>query len=71
MYARARMTDAYNYDVFDLERENQHFDGFLDHLHVGTRPPGFELEDLASSELVKLSSLWRTQIAILEFGSFT
>jgi hypothetical protein len=61
----------YNYSVFDMEREEPVFEAFPSNLHVGERAPNFELEDLASGEMVSLRSLASSGVAVLEFGSFT
>lgn len=61
----------YNYDVFDMDREEPVFEGFPNNLHVGERAPNFQLEDLDSGESVSLRSLASSGVAILEFGSFT
>ncbi len=65
------MSEAYNYAVFDLAREQPHFEAFPNHLHAGERAPDATLEDLASGEAVSLASLWREGVTIIEFGSFT
>ncbi len=61
----------YNYSVFDMAREQPVFAEFRNSLHVGERAPSFGVEDLATGEAVELSSLWKKNVAILEFGSFT
>jgi len=61
----------YNYAVFDMANELPVFDEFRTKLHVGERPPSFDVEDLATGEAVQLSSLWKKNVAIIEFGSFT
>jgi hypothetical protein len=64
--------EDYNYDVFELAREEPAFAAFQATLPVGSRAQSFPLEDLATGETVEMRSLWRgAQIAILEFGSFT
>ena len=62
---------GYNYEIFDMQAERPHFEGFVANLHVGERAPDFALEDLASGETVRLKDLWSTGLVIAEFGSFT
>ncbi len=61
----------YNYDVFNMQAELPHFEGFVGHLHVGERAPDFPLEDLESGKTVRLKDLWSKGLVIAEFGSFT
>ncbi len=61
----------YNYDVFNMQAELPHFEGFVGNLHVGERAPDFPLEDLDSGETVRLKDLWSKGLVIAEFGSFT
>lgn len=61
----------YNYAVFDITAEEQHFESFFTRLHSGERAPGGNVEDLESGDAVGLDSLWATGLAVLEFGSFT
>jgi hypothetical protein len=61
----------YNYDVFNMEREEPVFETFPNNLHAGELAPNFQLEDLDSGEMVSLRSLASSGTAILEFGSFT
>ena len=61
----------YNYDTFDMEREQPPFVAFRKSLHAGERAPDFALQDLASGAPVHLKELWAKGPAILEFGSFT
>ena len=61
----------YNYDVFNMQAELPHFEGFVGHLHVGERAPDFPLEDLDSGATVRLKDLWSKGLVIAEFGSFT
>lgn len=63
--------DTYNYPVFDLAAEEPHFVTFQSRLHVGQRAPDGVLTDAATGDTMKLSSLWRRELAVLEFGSFT
>lgn len=61
----------YNYEVFDMEREQPPFARFKTTLPVGTRATSFPLEDLTSGETVALADAWRQGFAVVEFGSFT
>ena len=73
-YARGMSSASkppYNYPTFDLAREDPPFHAFKNMLHVGTKPPSYPLTDLATDEPRALKKLWRTEVAILEFGSFT
>ncbi len=63
--------DPYNFANFDPTRDEEAFSGFLDRLHVGERAPNATVEDLATGEAAELRSLWRRNMAIVEFGSFT
>jgi len=62
---------GYNYDTFDMAREDPVFAAFRTRLHVTERAPSFELEDLATGQPVALKKLWAQETVILEFGSFT
>jgi hypothetical protein len=35
------------------------------------RAPSFRLEDLASGGNIEMKDLWKSQIVVMEFGSFT
>jgi hypothetical protein len=61
----------YNYQVFDLAREEPVFDNFPSHLGVGDPAPLFHLEELGTGQIVSASGLWSQGPAILEFGSFS
>lgn len=61
----------YNYAVFDMAQEEPHFLSFRDRLHAGDRVPDLSLEDLDTGAAVLMKSLWRSGLAVLEFGSFT
>ena len=63
--------DEYNFSHFDVARDEAAFAGFLDTVHVGERAPNAAVEDLATGEMIELRSLWRRNMAIVEFGSFT
>ncbi len=62
---------GYNYEIFDMQAERPHFEGFVDNLHVGERAPDFALEDLETGETVRLKDLWSKGLVLAEFGSFT
>ena len=61
----------YNYDTFDLAREEPAFGAFPELLKVGERAPNAVLEDLETGEPVSLRRLASSGVAVLEFGSFT
>jgi hypothetical protein len=58
---------AYNYAIF---RGEEDFDAFADRPHAGERAPDISLTDLEGNA-VALSSLWRANHLVLEFGSYT
>ena len=64
------MPHDYNYSVFEVDS-----DEFIDFARtspqVTMRAPSFPLEDLESGETVDMKDLWKTGIAVIEFGSFT
>ena len=60
----------YNYSVFVASP--QEFNDFAVHApKVTMRAPSFPLEDLVTGKTVQMSELWKSEIALLEFGSFT
>jgi len=60
----------YNYSVFVASQEE--FNDFAVHApKVTMRAPSFPLEDLATGETVQMNELWKSGIALIEFGSFT
>jgi hypothetical protein len=60
----------YNYSVFVASPEE--FNDFAVHApKVTMRAPSFPLEDLASGKIVQMNELWKSEIALIEFGSFT
>ena len=60
----------YNYSVFVASPEE--FNDFAVHApKVTMRAPSFPLEDLATGRTVPMSELWKSEIALIEFGSFT
>ncbi len=61
----------YNYAVFDMAKEEAPFAAFPTHLNAGARAPDAQLEDLNSGGEIALSALWRSGLAVIEFGSFT
>lgn len=65
----------YNYERFDAYvrdgGEQAEFAAFPGWLHVGEPAPDATLTRLADGEEVRLSSLWASGRAVLEFGSFT
>ena len=60
----------YNYSEF-VASPNEFLE-FGEHAPKATmRAPSFPLEDLATGEAVEMKDLWKTGIAVIEFGSFT
>lgn len=63
-------SEGYNYREFVASTEE--FNDFAVHApKVTMRAPSFPLEDLASGRAVEMSALWKSEIALIEFGSFT
>jgi hypothetical protein len=58
---------AYNYAIF---RGEEDFGAFAGRPHVGERALDITLTDL-DGNAVALSSLWRANHLVLEFGSYT
>jgi hypothetical protein len=58
---------AYNYAIF---RGEEDFDAFAGRPHAGERALDITLTDL-DGNTVALSSLWRANHLVLEFGSYT
>jgi hypothetical protein len=60
----------YNYSEFFASP--QEFDDFAAHAPKATmRAPSFPLEDLATGRTVDMRELWKSEVALIEFGSFT
>lgn len=63
-------SQPYNYSEFVASPDE--FDDFAVYAPKATmRAPSFALEDLATGETVDMSALWKSEIALIEFGSFT
>jgi hypothetical protein len=63
-------SQPYNYSEFIASP--QEFNDFAVHApKVTMRAPSFPLEDLVTGKTVQMSELWKSEIALLEFGSFT
>jgi hypothetical protein len=63
-------TDSYNYGVFEVSTTE--FLDFATHApKVTMRAPSFPLEDLATGGVVEMQELWKSGVAVIEFGSFT
>jgi hypothetical protein len=64
-----------NSDTYDYSTFAGSIDEFSDFAtrapKVTMRAPSFTLEDLTSGKPVEMKDLWRTGIAVVEFGSFT
>jgi hypothetical protein len=61
------LATTYNYAIF---RGEEDFDAFAGRPHAGERAPDIMLTDLEGNT-VALSSLWRANYLVLEFGSYT
>lgn len=62
--------EDYNYPVFIGGHE--HFEGFAQSAPKATmRAPSFPLEDLLTGETVDMKDLWKRDVSLIEFGSFT
>jgi hypothetical protein len=60
----------YNYSVFDADPNE--FVAFATRApKVTMRAPSFPLEDIASGEKIAMKDLWKSDIVVMEFGSFT
>lgn len=60
----------YNYDIFAVHAEE--FTNFPGGTPQATsRAPSFPLEDLDTGETVEMKELWKGNVALIEFGSFT
>lgn len=63
-------SQGYNYSEFVASVEE--FNDFAVHAPKATmRAPSFALEELATGNPMQMSELWRSEIALIEFGSFT
>lgn len=74
------MTPPYNYPTFDADYvalgvEADEFDAFPNRLHVGDRAPGGLVTPLDGAldrtDPFDLAEIWRRDLAVIEFGSFT
>lgn len=64
------MSSNYNYSEFVASPEE--FNDFAVHApKVTMRAPSFPLEDLATGKTLDMRELWKSEIALIEFGSFT
>lgn len=63
-------TETYNYGEFEPHNE-EFLDFAMKSPKVTMRAPSFPLEDLETGATVEMKELWKTGIAVLEFGSFT
>ena len=62
--------ETYNYPVFTGDQESFAF--FATQApKVTMRAPSFPLESLATGETVEMKELWKSGVAVVEFGSFT
>ena len=60
----------YNYSEFVASPE-EFTDFAINAPKVTMRAPSFPLEDLATGKSVQMSELWKSEVALIEFGSFT
>ena len=66
------MVDEYNYAHFTAEiMGGSEFEDFRNALAVGAPAPDGLVVDAATGAEIQLSSLWRTQHVVIEFGSMT
>lgn len=63
--------DDYNYAHFPEDLEEPVFEAFKAHLKAGERAPTGTLVDAHSGDEVRLATLWRAPLVVLEFGSLT
>jgi hypothetical protein len=63
--------DDYNYSVFPPDDDVEVFARWPEVLKVGTTAPDPELLDLASGQMVPLSSYTRRGLTVVELGSLT
>ncbi len=60
----------YHYTTFEFHTEE--FDNFSAAAPKSTmRAPNFPLEDLTSGTIIEMKELWKTGMAVVEFGSFS
>lgn len=64
-------SDNYNYAVFPPEDDVDAFAHFMEFLKVGQVAPDPELTELVTGERMRLSSLTRQGMTVIEFGSLT
>ena len=64
-------SEEYNYAIFPPEDDVDAFAHFMEFLKVGQLAPDPELTELASGERMRLRSLTRQGMTIIEFGSLT
>jgi len=61
---------TYNYSVFDASPSE--FAEFATHApKVTMRAPSFLLEDLETGRKIQMKDLWKSDVVVMEFGSFT
>lgn len=61
----------YNYQSFDLKEEMKPFLEFQAAPNAGAQAPDYELENLDSGEMIAMKALWKKDLLVMEFGSFT
>ena len=61
---------TYNYSVFDASPSE--FAEFATHApKVTMRAPSFLLEDFETGRKIQIKDLWKSDVVVMEFGSFT
>ncbi|MDH5749150.1 MAG: hypothetical protein OEY85_07550 [Rhodospirillales bacterium] len=60
----------YNYSVF-VPDENEFIDFAVKSPKVTMRAPSFPLEDLETGDTLEMRELWKKDVTVIEFGSFT
>ncbi len=65
------MTSNYNYASFPLDMDGQDFEGFSKLMQAGERAPDGTVTDARTGERLSLSSLWKSQALVVEFGSLS
>lgn len=61
----------YNYTEFVLSEELKPFAEFGSAPNAGAQAPDFPLENLETGETINTGDLWKRELVIMEFGSFT
>ena len=71
-YAVRVSASDYNYVHFELgDEDTADFENFPTHRRVGEAAPDATLLDAHSGEEIRLSTLWKRNHVLIEFGSLT